>query len=52
MKKLIEERRKDEKILVEIFNKHNRNIAKKTSGIAPNKYRKTVGPKTGRKSNS
>ena len=52
MKKLIEERRKDEKILVEIFNKHYRNIAKKTSGIAPNKHGKTVGPKTERKSYS
>ena len=37
---------KDEKILVEMFNKHYINIVEETSGIAPKKSRKPVGSKT------
>ena len=40
---------KDEKILVEIFNKHHINIVEKTSGIAPKNLRNLLDPKLDQK---
>ena len=40
---------KDEKILVEMFNKHHINIVEKTSGIAPKNLRNLLDPKLDQK---